>query len=323
MSFASFKLLRKSGVPNRFRTINVAGSGTTLYLNSGVSGGVKIVTGGDGAFYVSEDGVAWQAGDVISFWDTKSIAYGNGLFVAVGYVDGGSGKNTAYYSTNGINWTSTSLPALRNWTGITYGNGKFVAISGSDTSLSNIAAYSTDGINWTQTTLPLTTNWSRIAYGGGVFVACNADVPAAYSTDGINWINTPAYTTGGADANKLAYGNGIFVGISGNSSTYDNRVTYSTNGINWNVTTALPLSLEWGDIAYGTIRGVGYFFAVGKNRSTASGTSAAAYSTDGINWTQTILPYTATWDLAIYGNNKFFTYSASGSAPSNSIIETI
>jgi len=277
MSFASFKLLRKSGVPNRFRTINVAGSGTTLYLNSGVSGGVKIVTGGDGAFYVSEDGVAWQAGDVISFWDTKSIAYGNGLFVAVGYVDGGSGKNTAYYSTNGINWTSTSLPALRNWTGITYGNGKFVAISGSDTSLSNIAAYSTDGINWTQTTLPLTTNWSRIAYGGGVFVACNADVPAAYSTDGINW----------------------------------------------NVTTALPLSLEWGDIAYGTIRGVGYFFAVGKNRSTASGTSAAAYSTDGINWTQTILPYKATWDLAIYGNNKFFTYSASGSAPSNSIIETI
>lgn len=321
MSFTSFKLLSKSGIPNRLRTIPIQPSGTSLSLDCGVYGGGVIVAGGSGAFYKSENGVEWQTGDDFPFWDARGIAYGAGTFVSVGYVT--NPTLTSYYSVNGLNWNTASMPSSNKWTSVAFGNGKFVAVSGDFSQVSNVAAYSTDGINWNASTLPATDEWTRVVYGGNVFVACNDSIPAAYSTDGINWTSTPLYSTGGADANKLAYGNGIFVGISGNASTYDNRVTYSNNGINWNVITALPQSLEWGDIAYGTIRGVGYFFAVGKNRSTGTGTSVAAYSIDGINWTQVTLPYIATWDLAFYGNNKFFTYSGSGSAPSNSIIETI
>ena len=61
-----------------------------------------------------------------------------------------------------------------------------------------------------------------------------------------------------------------------------------------NVTISLPSSTKWESVAYGN----GKFVAV-----TTS--DVAAYSEDGINWTQTTLPVSSGFSSVAYGNGKF------------------
>ena len=92
-------------------------------------------------------------------WD--SVAYGNGVFVAVA-----SGGTTAATSPDGITWTPRALPSSASWDSVAYGNGVFVAVAGGIA-----AATSPDGISWTGRTLPVSANWDSVIFGNGVFVA--------------------------------------------------------------------------------------------------------------------------------------------------------
>ena len=66
----------------------------------------------------------------------------------------------------------------------------------------------------------------------------------------------------------------------------------------------LPSSQSWSSVAYGN----GAFVAV------ATGSAAAAYSTDGgVSWTASTLPYSASWISVAYGNGAFVAV-ANGSA---------
>ena len=108
-----------------------------------------------------------------TYWN--SVAYGNGVFVAVV-----QSSNMAAYSTNGgVTWTASTLPSSLTWNSVAYGNGTFVAVAQS----SNMAAYSTNGgVTWMSGTLPSNTYWQSIAYGNGVFVAvAQNSTYAAYS----------------------------------------------------------------------------------------------------------------------------------------------
>jgi hypothetical protein len=53
-----------------------------------------------------------------------------------------------------------------------------------------------------------------------------------------------------------------------------------------------PSSLQWNSVTYGNDR----FVAVTNNNS------AAAYSADGITWTQSTLPESSFWQSVTYGN---------------------
>jgi len=109
-----------------------------------------------------------------------SVAYGNGVFVAVA-----AGSTDAAYSTNGgQTWTLATLPASVNWYSVAYGNGVFVAVSYGSTD----AAYSTNGgQTWTLATLPANVNWQSVAYGNGVFVAvAYGSTDAAYTLLSLN-----------------------------------------------------------------------------------------------------------------------------------------
>lgn len=75
----------------------------------------------------------------------------------------------------------------------------------------------------------------------------------------------------------------------------------------------MPTTANWKSITYGN----GKFVAV------ANSSDISAYSTDGINWTQTTLPVSAKWADITYGNGKFiaidsaknsgvFSYSSDG-----------
>ena len=64
--------------------------------------------------------------------DWYSVAYGDGVFVAVNLLYNTSARST----DNGKTWTQHDIP-IDGWRGITYGDGVFVAVSSSSTSFSN------------------------------------------------------------------------------------------------------------------------------------------------------------------------------------------
>ena len=68
-----------------------------------------------------------------------------------------------------------------------------------------------------------------------------------------------------------------------------------------NVTATLPTDMGGASVCYGD----------GKFVTVAYNSAIAAYSTDGINWTEATLPTSAGWYSVCYGNGKFVTVSNS------------
>src|SRR5438876_6496522 len=126
----------------------------------------------------------------------SAVAYGNGLFVAVG--DFG----TIETSSDGVTWTFRHAEAA-TLNGVAFGNDRFVAV-GSDGLILN----SQDGINWANG-ISLSSSWLiGVAYGNGAFVAAGLEGSLLISSNGVNW------TDGGSLPSSLrtiTFGNGRFV----------------------------------------------------------------------------------------------------------------
>lgn len=73
----------------------------------------------------SPDGITWTARSAPEANGWNSIAYGNGIFLAVAL----SGNNRSMYSLDGITWTAVSTSSGSTWYNIGYGDGRFVAVS--------------------------------------------------------------------------------------------------------------------------------------------------------------------------------------------------
>jgi hypothetical protein len=83
---------------------------------------------GAGAARADQAGFTWTSQTSAADNDWVSVAYGNGLFVAVAYT--GSG-NRVMTSPDGITWTSQTSAADNDWVSVAYGNGLFVAVAAS------------------------------------------------------------------------------------------------------------------------------------------------------------------------------------------------
>jgi hypothetical protein len=321
MSFASFKLLSKSGIPNRFRNFDI---GPTPQ-SSALGNGRLALVGNTGGVWVSDNGINFQATSTPAF-SPKAITYGNGKFVAVGRL---STSQAGLYSSDGINWSVSLLPAITNWHSIAYGNGMFIATPYTLTPESgpgNIIALSSDGINWTSLTLEIDSlRDNQIIYADGKFVISGGAINGGsfYSTDGINW-NQCLVTGGGINLERVAYGSGRFVAVD-NSSSAVNKIAYSLDGINWSIIEVFQNSYKGFNIAYEKINGVGYFFITTRDRATSDNSSFGAYSTDGLNWTSVSLPYTTSWSFVYgaFGKFSFTSDSSQGGYPFGSITQSI
>ena len=261
---------------------------------------ISWTSSGADACTIKKDGVTfssdtWTSQNVpTNAIDSKwsSIAYGNGKFVAVGYVSDYSAVPQIMTSTDGVNWTTQSVPmnppsniqTTQGWGPITYANGLFVVLrSGNDKSVMT----SSDGVNWTLRTTPnYSRMWNGITYGNGRFVAVG-DTVAMTSTDGINW----AGTTGLMNMEGVAYGNGVFSAIGAVTA----QIATSSDGITWSVKSA-PKNVR--AITYGN----GMFVAVGSDSSS----NAAMSSPDGSTWTARTTPGDSYyWYNVTYGNKLF------------------
>jgi Secretion system C-terminal sorting domain/Fibronectin type III domain len=264
----------------RIRAVNAAGGGTA-------SDSVVVqAQGGEPA------AINWVAGTAAENNNWNSVAYGNGLFVAVS----SDGTKKVMTSTDGTTWTSQSASAPNWWQSVTYGNGMFVAVANTD---SNRVMTSTDGINWTGHMAAADVSWGTVTYGNGMFVALssNGDNRIMTSPDGMNWTIRPGATLN--NWRSVTYGNGIFVAVSLDGT---NRVMTSPDGINWTARSASEAS-GWRSVTFGN----GLFVAV-----AGSGTNRVMSSPDGINWTSHAAPAANLWTTVTYGNGMFVALSASG-----------
>jgi hypothetical protein len=199
----------------------------------------------DGTILTSTDGVNWVLRKSVTGNGLSAIAYGNGLFVAVG--------NYMLTSADGVQWTDRQIEGSD---AITFGNGQFVVVDGIGIRGSRIRT-SVDGVNWTQHPWWGTTDYlADIAYGKGMFVAVGgswinvfdriAEMTITTSTDGVRWDQRSPEVENGF-INSIAYGNGLFVASTGDSRG-EAPILSSTDGVNWK---HHQVGANGGAIAYG------------------------------------------------------------------------
>lgn len=268
--------------------------------------------------YVNGSSPSWSQGTMPSsqFW--SSVTYGNGKFVAVSF-----DSSVAAYSNDGINWTETTLPSVQGWGNLVYGNGRFIAFGGVKDFSSNVAAYSDNGINWNEITMPISGNWRCSTYGNSIFVV-SSQWNVFYSSNGINWSQGSITPNLLRTPNAIAYGNGIFIGVSLEQSNF-----ISYDGINW-ISNQRPSGKFYTNLAYGN----GLFVAPVTNENKSN---IVSYTQNGVEWYDGVLPATEEWGGIwrnlygiAYGNNIFriisgtsanlYTDESSGGNPSPDVL---
>jgi hypothetical protein len=139
---------------------------------------------------------------------------------------------------------------------------------------------------------------TNVAYQGIAnvprFVAVGNTIPnevyTSYSSDAVNW--TTNWIIGAQwGAQGIAYGNGKFVTVSYNGTSF-----YSTDGITWTQNT-LPGNHNYIQVIYAQNK----FVAIGQNNSLA-------FSENGIDWTESSTVGSAIMsniNSLVYGNGKF------------------
>lgn len=231
-------------------------------------------------------GVApWTQRTQAALTGTRGLAYGNGMYVAVGL--NGSSAAVGATSPDGVTWTALVISAIQ---AIIFANGMFVAVG------TNTVQTSTNGTTWTTRTIPVGT-WTSITYGGGLFVAGGSSGAIATSPDGITW--TARTGAGGGNFASIAYGAGRFVAL---SQAINGGGATSTDGINWTLITT-PVGITAQSLVFAN----GLFVAVGD--------SGAITSPDGLTWTPRPMPGvplgSAGYRAVTYYNGRFIAVGSS------------
>jgi len=299
LSFQTTSGIGATGADMHFLVGNNGATEALTILNSGYSGfgtttpDEKVEIVGN----IISKGTAWTTQTTpTNTW--RSVAYGNGLFVAVAE-DGSS--NRVMTSPDAINWTSRTSAADNTWNSVTYGAGLFVAVSSSGTG--NRVMSSPDGITWTSRTSAANNNWRNVTYGNNIFVAVGITAGVGNkimtSYDGISWTLRTAPTDN--DWRSVTYGNGLFVAVA-SAGTTNTFVMTSPDGITWTTRTSTEDNF-WRDVSYGN----GLFVAV-----SSTGTNRVMTSPDGITWTARSASVANTWFANTYGAGLWVAVAASG-----------
>jgi len=139
-----------------------------------VQGGIVDILFVNDTFYVltsreclisTDGGVNWM-NNPLPEGSYGSLAFGNGIFVAVGSSGTNPASNRIATSPDCINWTAQQVPATSNarWHSVEFGNGIFLAI-GNGVNADHRCMTSPDGINWTTHPTP-----SQLSTGGNLGV---------------------------------------------------------------------------------------------------------------------------------------------------------
>ena len=266
----------------------------------GVSANMVIVGNGGTRIASSTDGNTWASRTPNAFGTANAsvsgVAYGNGLWVAVGYNGGDASIKNVSTSTNGTTWIGqTSNAGITNAQKVAYGknssdNGVWVMCGQTK------FATSTNGTSWTACatnggidTVVVNVAFGKDNLGAGLWIgigwASNVANNIVKSTDGGNSWAT-CNSNGGINGigRCVAYGLdglGQPLWVAGGDGSSAGRIATSSNGSTWNpcASTGGLIYNVYG-VAYGKDDlGVGLWVAVGE------GTNTIATSPNGTAWT--------------------------------------
>jgi phage terminase large subunit-like protein len=247
--------------------------------------GLFVAVGDRGAILTSPDGVTWTPRTSGTDDSLYGVTYRDGLFVAVGV--GG----TILTSPDGATWTRRTS-GTRNWlTGVTYGNGTFVAVG-----FGGIILTSPDGVTWTVQASATSNGLLGVTYGNGTFVAVGFGGIILTSPDGVTW------TVQASGMGNSLYGvtnrDGLFVAV-GDRGT----ILTSPDGVTWTVQASGMGNSLYG--LYGVTYENGTFVAVGERGTILT-------SPDGVTWTRRTSATSNGLLGVTYGNGTFVAVGGRG-----------
>lgn len=213
--------------------------------------GVFVAAGDGGAIQTSADGVSWNPLDPIATNNLHRVIYANGLFVCVG--DNG----LILTSPNGATWTVQASGSSNSLVAVTYGNSIYVASGDAGTVVT-----SANGVQWSAGNAGVTNRLGWITFGKGVFIV-PMPPPAEFmpaqvlvSTDALHW--SPENVTAGGFSQikimKITFGNGRFLAydvyLGSGPGSTQAYIYTSTDGTNWVQGPALPLQPSCNSLAF-------------------------------------------------------------------------
>ena len=195
----------------------------------------------------------------------SSVAFGGGMFVAVGTV------GQLSISSDGVTWKNEFMRPHDQFTSVAYGNGRFVVVDG----VHGDTLTSFDGVRWAFYLTPNAgSRWSAVTYGNGNFVAFDLSGTGYVARTNMGFVWSLSQYAPAQEIDGATFGCGTFVGV-GQSTGSANNIITSPTGANW---TAIPVptdaSSKWTSVAYGAHR----FVAVNSSGNIASSPSAASCS---------------------------------------------
>ncbi len=234
--------------------------------------GISIVMLSSVALRAQGCNLLWQPANPLPFAHQSGfkIAYGNGMYVAVG------GKGLVYSSRDGENWRRGCMHTDDDFIDVAWGNGRFVAISHGYVVSEMTVHISEDGVRWRDVPFPYgpAIYLSRICFAGGYFFAFQKGGGSTLfiSADGVNW----SYVVFPEDLNGLVFGSGKYVAVS------DDRYYVSSDLADWTALT-FPVPAYSYKVSYGD----GHFVVLAENE----GESFSLTSPDAVNWSEIPLQY--------------------------------
>lgn len=244
--------------------------------------------------YTSPDGITWTKGASVSTpQDTGySLAHLSPHAIAAtgsGYIGAGPQAVNILQSADFATWTTgfAGTGPTTNFTDLIYAGGRYVAVGGTNGTSAGIME-SADGVAWSSVYTG-TGALGTVAYGNGIYVATGSSGPWLASTDGVTWnaVSNPPPPL----VSSLDYGNGNFVGFTGDCTTSPcsgvASVT-SQDGKSW-VTHPLPAgfvnAFAYDDIGYTGMRFVALGAAQFDSSEHTKSTVPVFTSCDGVTWT--------------------------------------
>ncbi|MEW6156156.1 MAG: hypothetical protein AB1813_01915 [Verrucomicrobiota bacterium] len=170
----------------------------------------------------SDDGQTWRKSNLgeSSAVTLKAVAYGAGMYVAVGErnIPEGSPEGLVLSSSDGLEWRTRAV--TQYWLeDVTYAAGAFVAVGGFEAILR-----SPDGVRWTMLNRGDVDDYNGIVWGGNMFII-NGLQTLLWSSDSQNWERIQPNLR---LRKVLGFAGGRFFGV-----TQDSKLVYSRNATNW------------------------------------------------------------------------------------------
>jgi hypothetical protein len=223
--------------------------------------GTFVAVGKTGTILTSTDSVAWVHQDSGTMFSLKDVAYGDGVYVAVGVGVFGTQNSIILRSTNAVDWSVEDSGLYNDLNAVTFAQGLFVAAGDNNYDFSRGVA-STNGITWVADEFGTSENLRAISYGAGRFIAVGNGGTVQTSLDGGNFsgsvVLAPSITNVVNNAGNhrgITYANGLFV-LVGNGG----NIFTSVDGETW-VFRDSGTAANLHHVAYGNST----FVAVGKS----------------------------------------------------------